>query len=593
MMAKLLYADEFEASLKSQITAIAATGEPASRADTPMSSHEPGVEDTSMCRRSVGQPFADVLAISLATISILLLVTVITGLSLNPRMLLGFTTEMALLGARRVNRSHTPSWIARAVSMLAWAFLLASALFLAVVSVQGVAQVVQEAQSGDAQAAWALMSVAITGIVLSIPVILGHSSLIASLRPSTSRVRGRGLIIVGLAVIALVAVSEYIVATTVLQSASDGSLSPFEYYYFLNTVKGVTVLGAGLMLAQLVVWDTVLARSSALARTWQWLVEIIAIGVISACISLIAPSATQPLLIRLGFIIPVGLLVVAAVVRPGRAQVFAHSAAVLALLLVPPNIARIDLVVVLLILWLPAVLTRSTRLATIIELGFPLYIILVTQFVYYSANPLAVFSLIVIGFLLALAQGALLAALRAQFGRDVSAPRNSTSFLTVAVAFGILTLVVLLGACVLTFESVQVVASRRLDATLLSVLLLLDLLLWVLEISLVVSAGTVLVHWVRGRQSTDTIAGTEPPDTNMEALHVQIERLSTLAEWMSEDPELRTMVDKSIGRQVAASERRQRIYSATLGIVSLIVGWLLSLFATTDSLAHVAQLLTR
>jgi hypothetical protein len=48
-----------------------------------------------------------------------------------------------------------------------------------------------------------------------------------------------------------------------------------------------------------------------------------------------------------------------------------------------------------------------------------------------------------------------------------------------------------------------------------------------------------------------------------------------MRDWLRDDT-LRAMVDDVIGRQVRASERRQVAYSAVVGVVSLIAGWLLS-----------------
>jgi hypothetical protein len=52
-------------------------------------------------------------------------------------------------------------------------------------------------------------------------------------------------------------------------------------------------------------------------------------------------------------------------------------------------------------------------------------------------------------------------------------------------------------------------------------------------------------------------------------------RLTQMRDWLRDDS-LRVMVDEAIGQQVQASERRQVAYSAVVGVVSLVAGWLLS-----------------
>ncbi len=59
-------------------------------------------------------------------------------------------------------------------------------------------------------------------------------------------------------------------------------------------------------------------------------------------------------------------------------------------------------------------------------------------------------------------------------------------------------------------------------------------------------------------------------------LDVRIKRLQAMRDWINVDPELGRFVDTAIGQQVKAAERRQRIFATGLGVVSLIVGWLLS-----------------
>jgi hypothetical protein len=58
-------------------------------------------------------------------------------------------------------------------------------------------------------------------------------------------------------------------------------------------------------------------------------------------------------------------------------------------------------------------------------------------------------------------------------------------------------------------------------------------------------------------------------------LDERLTRLTQMRDWLR-DESLRVMVDEAIGQQVHASERRQVAYSAAVGIVSLVAGWLLS-----------------
>jgi hypothetical protein len=63
--------------------------------------------------------------------------------------------------------------------------------------------------------------------------------------------------------------------------------------------------------------------------------------------------------------------------------------------------------------------------------------------------------------------------------------------------------------------------------------------------------------------------------SSLAPLDERLTRLTQMRDWLRDDT-LRVMVDDVIGRQVRASERRQAVYSAVIGIVSLMAGWLLS-----------------
>jgi hypothetical protein len=63
--------------------------------------------------------------------------------------------------------------------------------------------------------------------------------------------------------------------------------------------------------------------------------------------------------------------------------------------------------------------------------------------------------------------------------------------------------------------------------------------------------------------------------SSLAPLDKRLTRLTQMRDWLRDDT-LRVMVDDVIGRHVRASERRQAAYSAVIGIVSLMAGWLLS-----------------
>jgi hypothetical protein len=72
------------------------------------------------------------------------------------------------------------------------------------------------------------------------------------------------------------------------------------------------------------------------------------------------------------------------------------------------------------------------------------------------------------------------------------------------------------------------------------------------------------------------------------SLDERIARLTQMREWLQDDA-LRVMVDDAIGRQVKLIARRQVAFSFTVGVTSLIVGWLLSAVspvATLTNLLH-------
>ncbi len=65
------------------------------------------------------------------------------------------------------------------------------------------------------------------------------------------------------------------------------------------------------------------------------------------------------------------------------------------------------------------------------------------------------------------------------------------------------------------------------------------------------------------------------PTLNAAALDDEITRLQQMRVWLS-DPLMCAIIDKFIGQRLGAAERRQVYYSVAAGVVSLIIGWLLS-----------------
>jgi flagellar biogenesis protein FliO len=110
-----------------------------------------------------------------------------------------------------------------------------------------------------------------------------------------------------------------------------------------------------------------------------------------------------------------------------------------------------------------------------------------------------------------------------------------------------------------------------------------------LVVLIVVLVTLVVVR--RGRTPTQApavIALSGP--TALGALDQRIVRLEQLRSWMGEDPDLGRLIDTSIGSQVHASERRQRFFAGTLGIITLVAGWLLSAVSPPAALASLLHL---
>jgi hypothetical protein len=587
-MASTSYADGFAASLRAQIGAI-----PASEArEAPPSGMEPPSDVTTGriggSRDARGRHPLDALAFALATLSILALVAVLQVVNLPLRLSLAVAIELALLGALGVLPASARPWVVRLVAVIGWGLLLAVATFLLVVCVQAVNPVLQAAQAGDSSDIQVLVGIAVALVALGIPVALGHASLVAALRPSASPSAARAAHIIGLAVVALLAASEPAIGallTAHAQARGDAFDAGLGGLIFMGHLRAVVYGGSGVILAQLVLWDGALARSGARVPTWEWVVEAAALLVVALSIG--APPALA--------LIPAGLVVLAAVVRHARFQLLLHLAAALTFLslLGLGGFSR-EVIAIGLLLGLPAALTRQARLSAAAEIGLLLVVVYATQIFFFSSDPRVAFSGVVVLALLAVAEAALVAALRAQAGRDGDKQRQggAPAITAMVAALGILALVGVVGTGYLTvaaFAPFGLVGSAR------SVLLLLDLLLWIAQVTLVALAIAALRRLPQRRTSSEATPSTLALEEGgvAAALQRQQQRLTTLTEWLADDPQLRNLVDGAIGRQVAASERRQRIYGAILGIASLVVGWLLSLFATTDALAHLGQGLFR
>jgi hypothetical protein len=111
-------------------------------------------------------------------------------------------------------------------------------------------------------------------------------------------------------------------------------------------------------------------------------------------------------------------------------------------------------------------------------------------------------------------------------------------------------------------------APGRLIGVLVAVPLLLTAILAALDATIrgLSAVGGVAV--------ASTVAVPAAP-ASLTHLDERLTRLTQMRDWLRDDT-LRAMVDDVIGQQVRASERRQATYSAVVGVVSLVAGWLLS-----------------
>jgi hypothetical protein len=73
-------------------------------------------------------------------------------------------------------------------------------------------------------------------------------------------------------------------------------------------------------------------------------------------------------------------------------------------------------------------------------------------------------------------------------------------------------------------------------------------------------------------------------------LRDRMARLEEVRDLVNEYPELVSVIDSVIGNQIAAAQRRQRVWSIAATVASLIVGWLLSLIGTPQTLGRLLHL---
>lgn len=102
---------------------------------------------------------------------------------------------------------------------------------------------------------------------------------------------------------------------------------------------------------------------------------------------------------------------------------------------------------------------------------------------------------------------------------------------------------------------------------------LLVLLLLLLALAVV---GMVITGRRRRRAGRAGARGAQLAEAPVDVLEERITRLEQIRAWLKQDSSLMGMVDEVIGQKVQAATRTQMVFSAILGVVSLLVGWLLS-----------------
>ncbi len=93
----------------------------------------------------------------------------------------------------------------------------------------------------------------------------------------------------------------------------------------------------------------------------------------------------------------------------------------------------------------------------------------------------------------------------------------------------------------------------------------------------------------RGSGTAGIPKPSEAAEEIIAALDQRISRLERVRDWIDEDHELATLIDTTIGNQVKKEMRRQRRFNVVLNVSLLILGWLLSLLSTPDTLFTLIQ----
>jgi hypothetical protein len=120
----------------------------------------------------------------------------------------------------------------------------------------------------------------------------------------------------------------------------------------------------------------------------------------------------------------------------------------------------------------------------------------------------------------------------------------------------------------------------------LTVLLALPVVVFVLvTVVTAVVSGLSAVGAVGG---LDQMAHVPPRPVSLASLDERITRLTQIREWLG-DATLRAMVDDVIGQQMKSAARRQVTYSFLIGVISLVVGWLLSAVSPVATLTNLLQ----
>lgn len=115
-----------------------------------------------------------------------------------------------------------------------------------------------------------------------------------------------------------------------------------------------------------------------------------------------------------------------------------------------------------------------------------------------------------------------------------------------------------------------------------------ELLTLMREASTVVQKGTVRSPVPEAGSNMSSPAKGVPEQTTSDlvaALNERAERLTLVSQWIQQDEHFRGLLDSVIGQQVKLAEQRLKRLNIVLNAVFLLLGWLLSVFATPAALA--------